>query len=170
MIKYSLHCDQNHEFEGWFRNSDDCEAQTRDGLLQCPICGSTKISKSLMMPRVSGTRSQDNPKMTPVEAGTNAVSSQCTDLGADPGKGSDAELGAAPDKKQMQEMLRAFRDHVVENSDYVGDKFAEEARKMHFEESKPRGIYGEATSDEVKSLSEDGIDCLPLPVLPEDQN
>ena len=78
--------------------------------------------------------------------------------------------GGAPSGEDLRKMLRAFRDHVVTNSDYVGDKFAEEARKMHFKESEPRGIYGEATQDEVRDLVEDGIDCLPLPVLPEDQN
>lgn len=75
-----------------------------------------------------------------------------------------------PDPQQVQKMLRAFREHVVKNADYVGDNFAEEARKMHFKETEERGIYGEATVDEVKSLAEDGIDCLPMPVLPEDQN
>ena len=70
----------------------------------------------------------------------------------------------------MRELLRALRKHVIDNSDYVGNDFAEEARKIHFQESAPRGIYGEATVDEVESLVEDGIDCLPLPVLPEDQN
>lgn len=78
--------------------------------------------------------------------------------------------GPEIDPKALQDMLRAYRKHVVDSSDYVGDKFAEEARKMHFKEKDARGIYGEATIDEVKSLAEDGIDCLPLPVLPEDQN
>ena len=164
MIKYALRCDQDHEFEGWFRNSEDCEAQTRDGQLHCPMCGSSAISKSLMAPRVSGTRSQDT-EPSQEDCVTTQGSGQ-----ADASRQSVALGAAAKDQGKLQEMLRAVRDHVVENSDYVGDKFAEEARKMHFKETEPRGIYGEATTDEVESLAEDGIDCLPLPRLPKDQN
>lgn len=158
LIKYTLRCDQNHEFEGWFRNSEDCEAQARDGHLYCPTCGSTAIAKSLMAPRVSGTRSQNTENTTSQTSPADGLR-QPVALGA-----------ASQDQTKLQEMLRAVRDHVVANSDYVGDKFAEEARKMHFKETEPRGIYGEATSDEVVSLAEDGIDCLPLPRLPKDQN
>ncbi|SNY92342.1 hypothetical protein SAMN04515647_2597 [Cohaesibacter sp. ES.047] len=165
MIKYSLRCDSDHQFEGWFRNGEDCEAQTRDGHLECPVCGSTRISKSLMTPRVSGTRSQD---VMAHDAAAESVSEGQSQAGSD--SQPVALRDNAPDPRQLQAMLRAYRDHVVNNADYVGDKFAEEARKMHFEESEKRGIYGEATIDDVKSLVEDGIDCLPLPTLPEDQN
>ena len=177
MIKYSLRCEHDHVFEGWFRNSDDCEMQTRDGHVECPYCASTKISKSLMAPRVTGTRTQDSlscptegqdatgaapsPSL-PQPAAANAVAPQAGTAVAAPQEGVDPQ--------QIQKMLRAFREHVVKNADYVGDKFAEEARKMHFKETEERGIYGEASADEVKSLAEDGIDCLPMPVLPEDQN
>ncbi|WP_319532751.1 DUF1178 family protein [uncultured Cohaesibacter sp.] len=159
MIKYSLRCDQDHQFEGWFRNSEDCEAQTRAGQLECPFCGSSHIEKSLMAPRVSGTRSQDAPAQQVPSQPIAAQDQQPVALGA-----------GGPDPQQLQSMLRAFRDHVVNNADYVGNKFAEEARKMHFNEVEQRGIYGEASIEDVKSLVEDGIDCLPLPTLPEDQN
>ncbi len=152
MIKYALQCEQNHQFEGWFRNSQDFQDQVEGGDLQCPLCGSASVSKALMAPSVSGTRSQD----------TEGVSAD-----------SDQEVALQPNSDQRQQvtdMLRDLRKHVVDNSDYVGDKFAEEARKIHFKESEPRGIYGEATTEEVKSLVEDGVDCLPLPALPEDQN
>ncbi|WP_119309860.1 DUF1178 family protein [Cohaesibacter haloalkalitolerans] len=176
MIKYSLRCDHDHVFEGWFRNNDDCEAQIRDGRVECPYCASTSIAKSLMAPSVTGTRTQD--KGLPVRpgaahtgvasggAGGNAVVPASVSVSAP----ASAEAGEGPSPQQIQQMLRAFRQHVVDNADYVGDKFAEEARKMHFRETEERGIYGEATVDEIKSLSEDGIDCLPMPVLPEDQN
>nr|WP_319387875.1 DUF1178 family protein [uncultured Cohaesibacter sp.] len=189
MIKYSLRCDHDHVFEGWFRNSDDCEAQTRDGRVECPYCASTSIAKSLMAPSVTGTRTQDKGRdmgrdmgrekglpVRPGEArpgemtggsGGNAVVPASISV---PASAAGAEAVERPSPQQIQQMLRAFRQHVVDNADYVGDKFAEEARKMHFRETEERGIYGEATIDEIKSLSEDGIDCLPMPVLPEDQN
>ncbi|WP_319496535.1 DUF1178 family protein [uncultured Cohaesibacter sp.] len=185
MIKYSLRCDHDHVFEGWFRNSDDCEAQTRDGRVECPYCASTSIAKSLMAPSVTGTRTQDKgqdrsqgrglptrpgevgPGQMPGGSGGQAVVPATASM---PAPASGAEAGERPSPQQIQQMLRAFRQHVVDNADYVGDKFAEEARKMHFRETEERGIYGEATIDEIKSLSEDGIDCLPMPVLPEDQN
>lgn len=152
MIKYALHCDLDHAFEGWFRNSQDFEDQLADGHVQCPVCGSSSVVKSLMAPSVSGTGSQ------------NAKSDDETALQP------MAKQGDLSDQGKLRDMLRQLRQHVVDNSDYVGNKFAEEARKMHFNESEQRGIYGEATSEEVKSLTEDGIDCLPLPNLPEDQN
>nr|WP_321460836.1 DUF1178 family protein [uncultured Cohaesibacter sp.] len=178
MIKYSLRCEHDHVFEGWFRNNEDCEAQTRDGHVQCPYCASTKISKSLMAPRVTGTRTQDNAARRGGDVGGRDVAApQPAEVsGSVAANAMAGATGAAAgplegaDPQQIRQMMRAFREHVVKNADYVGDKFAEEARKMHFKESKERGIYGEATVDEVKSLAEDGIDCLPMPVLPEDQN
>lgn len=152
MIKYALHCKAGHGFEGWFRNSEDFNEQLTKGQIQCPVCGSVDVAKALMAPSVSGTRSQ------------NAVQSD------EKSQPLPADSLTTEQQSQMQDMLRAVRKSVVESSDYVGDKFAEEARKIHFEETEKRGIYGEATLDEVKSLAEDGIDCLPLPALPEDQN
>ena len=75
-----------------------------------------------------------------------------------------------PTPAEAVAMLRAVRRHVLENADYVGPRFAEEARKIHFEEVEPRGIYGEATATEVKELSADGVEVCPLPQLPEDSN
>lgn len=179
MIKYALHCDQNHAFEGWFRNSQDFDDQTAKGHLECPICGSRSIAKSLMAPSVSGTRSQNQetvPAPRPVSGEIQPAEQPASGSG-DTATGTPPTSGAAStptinekDVKELQTALRAMRQHVVENADYVGDRFAEEARKMHFKETEARGIYGEATKDEVQSLAEDGIDCLPLPSLPEDQN
>ena len=79
---------------------------------------------------------------------------------------------AVPDPRQqaMREAIKALRKQVTENADYVGDKFAEEARKIHYNEVEARGIYGEATGDEAQALADEGIDFLPLPSLPEDRN
>jgi len=142
MIRYRLNCDQNHEFEAWFRNSVAYDEQRAENQIACPQCGSVKIDKALMTP---GIPSKGNSTV-PEEAGTTA----------------EAEAMAA--------LARKLRSHVEENADYVGDKFAEEARKIHYEEAEPRGIYGEATQEEATDLREEGVDVHPLPPTPEDKN
>lgn len=142
MIRYTLRCDQQHEFEAWFRSSADYDRTAKAGANECPVCGSTAVEKALMAPSVSGTKKSE--KMTL----------------------------AAPDPRSvaMRELVKEFRKRVTENADYVGDKFAEEARKIHYEEVESRGIYGEATADEAKDLADEGIGFHPLPPIPEDRN
>ena len=141
MIRFSLHRDTGHEFEAWFRNNDDFDAQLQRGLVSCPSCGSVRIGKALMAPSVSTARKRE--KMA---------------------------LAAGAQQKRMAAQLRELTEKMRANADYVGDKFAEEARKIHFGETEARGIYGEATSDEVKSLVEDGVEFMPIPALPDDRN
>lgn len=141
MIRFSLICDATHEFEAWFRSSDDYDTQVKRGLVSCPVCHSQKVSKALMAPAVTTGRKRE--KMA---------------LAAD---AEQKRIAAA-----MLELARKMR----ENADYVGDKFAEEARKIHFGETEQRGIYGEATIEEVNALVDEGVDLLPLPPLPEDRN
>lgn len=141
MIRFSLHCDHGHEFEGWFRDNADFDRQSERKLVSCPVCNSPEIRKSLMAPAVSTSRSKEQVAIA---------------------------LGEA--QKQALEQMRALSRKVRENADYVGDKFAEEARKIHFGETEARGIYGEASKDDVHSLIEDGVDVMPLPVFPEDKN
>lgn len=150
MIKYRLQCKKGHEFESWFSDSAGYEKQAKRGLVSCPECGSTKVSKTLMAPSVSTRgRSRDiEPAPAP----------QLTE--------GDAKRLAI--QKEMLEVMRKVRRHVEENAEYVGPRFAEEARKIHHEESEARGIYGEASLEEAKELAEEGIDLLPLPRLPED--
>ncbi len=141
MIRFSLICDATHEFEAWFRSSDDYDTQVKRGLVSCPVCHSQKVGKALMAPAVSTGRKRETMALA-----------------------ADAEqkrIAAA-----MIELARKMR----ENADYVGDKFAEEARKIHFGETEQRGIYGEATFEEVNALVDEGVDLLPLPPLPEDRN
>jgi len=141
MIHLALRCEHDHAFDGWFRNSDDFEKQKKRGLVSCPSCGSSSVDKALMAPSLSTGRKKE--KM--------------------------ALAMSAAQKKAMAE-LKALTEKMRENADYVGDKFAEEARKIHFGEADPRGIYGEATAEEAKSLAEDGVEFMPLPVFPDDQN
>ncbi len=141
MIRFSLHCDRDHEFDGWFRNGDEFETQKKRGFVSCPACGSSKVDKALMAPSVSTGRKREQ-----------------------------IALAAGETQRKMLAQLREMTKQVRENADYVGDKFAEEARRIHFGETDPRGIYGEASVDEVKGLLEDGVEVMPLPELPEDRN
>ncbi|MCR5856470.1 DUF1178 family protein [Mesorhizobium sp. J428] len=141
MIRFSLHCDQAHEFEGWFRDNADYDTQSKRGFVECPVCGSHKVSKSLMAPAVSTGRKKE--KMA---------------------------LAANAEQKKLMAALKEMSRQVRENAENVGDKFAEEARKIHFGETEARGIYGEATPEEARGLIEDGVEFMPLPVFPDDRN
>lgn len=141
MIRFSLVCDNDHEFEAWFRSNDDFDTQSKRGFVECPACGSKKVGKALMAPSVSTGRKKEQIALAMGEA-----------------------------QKQALAQLKALAEKVRENADYVGDKFAEEARKIHFGETEARGIYGEATLDEARSLAEDGVEFMPIPVFPDDQN
>lgn len=142
MIRYSLKCDRDHAFEAWFRSSSDYDRTLKAGENACPVCGSHAVEKAVMAPAVAGTKKSEKVSL------------------------------AAPDPRSavMREALKEFRKKVTENADYVGDKFAEEARKIHFNETEQRGIYGEATPEEARELAEDGIAFQPLPPLPDDRN
>ena len=141
MIRFSLVCEHEHEFEAWFRSSDDFETQKKRGFVECPACGSGKVEKALMAPAVSTGRKREKMALAMGEA-----------------------------QKQAMAQLKALSQKMRENADYVGDKFAEEARKIHFGEADPRGIYGEATAEEARGLAEDGVEFLPIPVFPDDRN
>lgn len=141
MIQYSLVCDREHKFDAWFRNAEAYDTQKQKGIVSCPICGTTTVSKALMAPAVQRKSAEKF-----------AVST------------------GHPQQAQLRAALKALRDKVVSEADYVGERFAEEARKIHDHESPARGIYGEATREEVAGLAADGVDFMPLPVLPEDHN
>ncbi len=141
MIRFSLVCDKDHDFEAWFRSNDDFDTQAKRGFVECPACGSKKVGKALMAPAVSTGRKKDQIALAMGEA-----------------------------QKQALAQLKTMAEKIRENADYVGDKFAEEARKIHFGESEARGIYGEATPDEARALAEDGVEFMPIPVFPDDRN
>lgn len=143
MIRYSLSCQLGHEFEGWFSGSEAFETQQADGSIACPVCGATSVDKALMAPAVATSRQKDSVRLA----------------------------ANVPDNHQeMAAALRKLRQHLTENADYVGPKFAEEARRIHYNETEKRGIYGEASSEEARALAEEGIDFHPLPMLPEEHN
>lgn len=141
MISFSIVCENDHDFEAWFRNSDDFDAQRRRKLIACPACGSPKVEKALMAPAVSTGRRKE--KMA---------------------------LAIGTEQRKAMAKLKELTEKLKQGADYVGDKFADEARKIHFGETEARGIYGEATVDEARSLHEDGVEFLPLPNIPDEQN
>lgn len=161
MIKYAVQCKKGHGFEAWFQNSDAFDQQTRRGLVACPDCGSTKITKALMAPNVSAKTRKGKTTSVPAER-SSAVAQKVS--------AKDAPTQQVTMPAEMFEVLRRIKREVEAKADYVGPKFAEEARKIHYQEAPERGIYGEASLSDVKDLLEEGIDCLPLPVLPEDAN
>lgn len=139
MIQYSLHCSKGHHYDAWFKNAAAFDEQRARGIVTCAVCGDESVDKAPMAPAVARS---DSERVT--------LSS------------------SHPDAATFREMLRAYRQKVTSEADYVGDKFAEEARKIHFEEAEQRGIYGEATRDEVTALLDDGVEFLPLPDLADD--
>ncbi|RIK87768.1 MAG: DUF1178 domain-containing protein [Hyphomicrobiales bacterium] len=141
MIRFSLSCANDHAFDGWFRNGEDFEAQKKRGLVSCPVCRSAEVEKALMAPAVSTGRKRDR-----------------------------IALALGEEQRKALAKLKAMAEEAKKNADYVGDRFAEEARKIHFGEVEPRGIYGEATAEEARGLLEDGVDFVPLPTFPDDSN
>ena len=146
MIHYDLTCDRGHAFDGWFRNSAAYDEQAGRGLVTCTHCGSAKVEKQMMAPGI------------PMKSNRKAESKSVVAAPAD------------PRLAELLELVRTMRKHVQENAENVGDRFAEEARRIHYEESEQRGIYGQTTPDEAKALVEEGIAVHPLPRLPEDGN
>lgn len=148
MIKYALACEQAHEFESWFPSSEAYETQRKRGFVTCPFCNSSKVEKQIMAPSVSRT------DKAPVAAAPEP----------------QAVAMLSEKEKQIRAMIRAVREHVMQNSENVGKGFAEEARKIHYGEAEQRSIYGEAQPAEAQALLEEGIDVLPLPIVPDDRN
>ncbi|MCJ8520307.1 hypothetical protein ABID21_003179 [Pseudorhizobium tarimense] len=142
MIRYSLVCGNAHSFEGWFSGSADFDRQVEAGLLTCPVCSSAAVSKSLMTPSVATARKREEKQAVAMDMA----------------------------QKQMMAKLKEAVAAIKANAEDVGERFPEEARKIHYGEADARGIIGKASLDEVRSLVDEGIDIAPIPVLPEDAN
>lgn len=155
MIRYSLRCERGHEFESWFQTSSAYDSQRKRGLVSCPACDSTKVEKAIMAPRIAR---KGKSKSVPETVAAPAEETPST------------ALVMAPQERELLSKLKELRDHVLKNADNVGNKFPEEARKMHYGDIEHRAIYGEATADEARSLVDEGIEVAALPVLPGDRN
>lgn len=162
MIHYQLRCDQGHEFDGWFKDSAGFERQAKRGLIECPSCGGVKVERALMAPHVPSKRrlaqaSEAQPTQPMPEATPAAPESGLAPVPMAAG-------GKMPD--HVRAMLQRMRAEVEKNCDYVGEQFADEARKIHRGESDRRGIYGETTPEQVEKLSDEGIEVAAIPWLP----
>ena len=161
MIKYTLICDRKHEFESWFADSSAFDKQAKRKLVACPVCDSTKVEKAIMAPRVAAKKGR-----VPIEMPAPAPEVPA----ATPAPAPAPVAMISPIEQEFRAKLKELREQLVKNSDNVGEKFPEEARKMHYGETEHRSIYGVASPDEAKDLLEEGIECHPLPVLPDERN
>lgn len=164
MIRYALQCRKGHSFDGWFQSSGAFDKQSKRKLVACPTCGSTDVSKSLMAPRLTTGKQKDKARREVAALATVARA------GAAAPQEAVAAAQLTGEQKEVVELMRKLRRDVEANAEYVGPRFAEEARKIHDDDAPARGIYGEASLAEVKELHDDGIECFPLPILPEDSN
>jgi hypothetical protein len=156
MIRYTLNCEKGHAFDSWFQDSAAYDKQAKRGLVACPHCGSAKVEKAIMAPRLSGAKKRDTQPEAPAPV---AATQEKTPVAM-----------ISPQEQELRSKLKELRDHLTKNADHVGPKFPEEARKMHYGEIEHRSIYGEASADDAKALAEEGIEFHPLPILPEERN
>ena len=150
MIVYSLHCQNGHAFDGWFAGRAAFDEQAASGRLSCPLCESRDISKAPMAPALPssvGERKQFAASAPVESAAPVAMPKQ-----------------QIPDElRKMRQFMTGMRKYIQDNADYVGPRFPEEARKIHYGETEDRHIYGEASLEEAVDLAEEGIDVAPLP-------
>ncbi len=158
MIHYDVQCSNGHGFDGWFRDSAAFDAQAAGGLVECPACGDTKVRRALMAPAVGRARALPAPSAEPVPAPAPVPAPRAP----------DAPVAVAGERlpDHMRAMLQRLRSEVEKNCDYVGEKFADEARRIHRGETSPRGIYGETTPEQAESLSDEGIEVNRIPWVP----
>jgi hypothetical protein len=171
MIRYALNCDQGHSFESWFANSAAYDKQARRGLVTCPMCGSAKVEKAIMAPNLAANLGPSGPAdprpPTPTQPAP-PPPLQPAPMPPIPPKTPVAMMSAA--ERELRHKLKELRDHITKNAHYVGPRFPEEARKIHYGEAERRSIYGEASPEEAQQLHEEGIEFHPLPILPDDKN
>lgn len=136
MIRYNLKCRKDHHFEAWFHDSSVYDAQAAAGAVRCPICGNKKVEKALMAPNIATSKARGP-------------------------QNKEAEQAA-----QTLGKLRELRRKVEENCDYVGETFAEEARKIHYGEVEERNIYGETSDDDARELQDEGVSVRRIPWIP----
>jgi hypothetical protein len=147
MILYQLRCGKDHEFEAWFKDGQTCERQLARKSIECPMCGNRKVAKALMAPRLGASDKKQpvNVPAKPPAEGQHTLSVMAT---------------------AMRQHLQEVRAKIEANCDYVGDKFPDEARKIHYGETEARGIYGEATEEQHQELLEEGVEVARVPWLP----
>ena len=157
MIRYNLRCEKGHAFESWFQSSAAYESQEKRRLVSCPACGSVKVERAIMAPQIVSKKGREAAPSAPAAPAEVTASSESTPL-------------LMAQERELRAKLKELRDHIVKNADNVGERFPNEARKMHYGDIEHRPIYGEASPDEARALIEEGVEVSPLPVLPDDRN
>lgn len=174
MIEFSLSCDQGHSFDAWFPNNASFEEQQERKLVTCPMCGSLEVKKALMTPHIGNNAGRNRggsdavepgmPMEPPASAPAPAPSSVPQAAVAPPAPPTPEQIAKM---EAMMVAMRQVQEHAKKNFDDVGSEFPEEARKMHYGEKDPKGIFGQASGEEIEELIDEGIDIIPLPKLPE---
>jgi hypothetical protein len=158
MIRYTLRCEQSHSFESWFQDSGTYDSQVKRKLVTCPVCGSAKVEKAIMAPRIISKKGREKAPVpaeatAPVETSANEPTSLMM-----------------AQERELRAKIKELRDHIVKSADNVGERFPDEARAMHYGDKEHRPIYGEASPEEARALIDEGVEVSPLPTLPEDRN
>ena len=157
MIRYSLRCERGHAFESWFQSSSAYESQEKRKLVSCPSCGSTKVERAIMAPQIVSKKGREVAVSEPAAIPAETPATESTPL-------------LMSQERELRAKLKELRDHITKNADNVGERFPNEARKMHYGDIEHRPIYGEASPDEARALIDEGVEVSPLPVLPDDRN
>ena len=148
MILYDLICDKEHQFDSWFRNSSVADKLVKAGQVVCPTCGSMKVQKAIQSPRITTSKKKGKAPAVQSEVST-------------PSPPAGPDVAQAVEK--MTEAFNELRKSIEKNFDNVGDKFPDEARKIHYGETPERAIYGDATPKEAQDLTDEGINVVALP-------
>jgi hypothetical protein len=156
VIRYALCCENGHGFESWFGNSTAFDQQAARGLVACPRCGSAKVEKAIMAPALGAG---DSREAAPAEREKPPAEGEKTPVAI-----------VSKEETELRKKLKELRDHIIGNADYVGERFPEEARRMHYGEIEHRSIYGEASPEAARGLADEGIEFHPLPRLPDERN
>jgi hypothetical protein len=170
MIRYTLVCDKHHEFDSWFKNSAAYEKQVGQGLVTCPSCGSAKVEKGLMTPRLNRSDSSSSRPDSSRKPQQEVPAQQGAEAAPEAATNAAPVAVMTPQEQELRQKLRELRDHLVKNAENVGPRFPEEARKMHYGEIAHRSIYGVASAKDAEALLDEGIAVAALPVLPDDRN
>ncbi len=140
MIKYNLKCENDHEFESWFSNSEEFDKLNKKNLLECIFCSSKKINKSIMAPMISNSKNKNDEKIQMV--------------------GKDF-------RKEKKKLLN-LRKFIEKNFDYVGKDFSKKVREVYYDKKSKKAIYGTTTPEEREELAEEGIDLFSIPWVNKD--
>jgi hypothetical protein len=159
MIRYNLRCERGHAFESWFQSSTAYESQEKRRLVSCPSCGSVKVERAIMAPQVVSKKGREDSRGAPA-----------AEIASTEGAPTEATPLLMAQELELRAKIKELRDHITKNADNVGERFPNEARKMHYGDIEHRPIYGEASPDEARALIDEGVEVSPLPVLPDDRN